>query len=130
MTLPEVIVSALILGISSQASLQGWASNAARAARSEQRQQHLQQLDQQVLAAHRLLSRASVDPDHCRFVDDVAFDLQERLPAMVPLEQRLELLHNEQGIWLVLQLMDETSVLKRRVLFTPAGLGLCKQAKA
>ena len=26
MTLPEVIVSALILGISSQASLQGWAS--------------------------------------------------------------------------------------------------------
>ena len=87
MTLPEVIVSALILGISSQASLQGWTSTTARAARSEQRQQHLQQLDQQVLAAERLLVRASVDPDDCRFVGDVATRLQERLRVAVPLEQ-------------------------------------------
>ena len=130
MTLAEVIVSALILGISSQASLQGWASTTARAARSEQRQQHLQQLDQQVLAAERLLSRFPVDPDHCRFVGDVASDLQERLPVATPLEQWFEPLSAEQGIWLVLQLSDETSVLERRVLFTPAGLGLCKQTKA
>ena len=130
MTLPEVIVSALILGISSQASLQGWASITARAARSELRQQHLQQLDQQVLSAERLLFRFPVNPEDCRFVDDVASDLQERLPAAAPLEQRFELSSSEQGIWLVLQLVEETSVLKRRVLFTPAGLGLCKQAKA
>ena len=130
MTLPEVIVSALILGISSQASLQGWTSTTARAARSEQRQQHLQQLDQQVLAAERLLVRASVDPDDCRFVGDVATHLQERLPVSVPLEQWFESSSTGQGIWLVLQLGEETLVLKRRVLFTPAGLGLCKQAKA
>ena len=130
MTLPEVIMSALILGISSQASLQGWTSTTARAARSEQRQQHLQQLDQQVLAAERLLVRASVDPDDCRFVGDVATQLQERLPVMAPLEQRLESASNEERLWLVLKLIDETSVLKRRVLFTPAGLGLCKQADA
>ena len=130
MTLPEVIVSALILGISSQVSLDGWASTTARAARSEQRQQQLQQLDQQVLSAERLLSRAAVNPNHCRFVGDVVSDLQERLPVAVPLDQRLESSSNEQGIWLVLQLMDETSVLERRVLFTPAGLGLCKQANA
>jgi len=130
MTLPEVIVSALILGISSQASLQGWASTTARAARSELRQQHLQQLDQQVLSAERLLSRYPVDPDHCRFPRDVASHLQKRLPVMAPLEQRLESASNEEGLWLVLKLIDETSVLKRRVLFTPAGLGLCKQAKA
>ena len=130
MTLPEVIVSALILGISSQASLQGWTSTTARAARSEQRQQHLQQLDQQVLSAERLLARYSVDLDHCRFVGDVVSELQERLPVAAPLEQRLESSSNEQGIWLSLQLSDETSVLKRRVLFTPAGLGLCKQANA
>ena len=130
MTLAEVIVSALILGISSQVSLQGWTSTTARAARSEQRQQHLQQLDQQVLSAERLLSRASFDPDHCRFVGDVVSELQERLPVAAPLEQRLELSSNEQGIWMLLQLSDETSVLKRRMLFTPAGLGLCKQAKA
>ena len=130
MTLPEVIVSALILGISSQVSLDGWASTTARAARSEQRQQQLLQLDQQVLSAERLLSRFPVDPDHCRFVGDVASQLQARLPVAATLDQRLESSSNEQGIWLLLQLSDETSVLKRRVLFTPAGLGLCKQAKA
>ena len=130
MTLPEVIVSALILGISSQVSLQGWASTTARAARSEQRQQHLQQLDQQVLSAERLLARASVDPDHCRFSRDVSSHLQARLPVTASLEQRFEPASSHQGIWLVLQLKDETSALERRVLFTPAGLGLCKQAKA
>ena len=130
MTLPEVIVSALILGISSQVSLDGWASTTARAARSEQRQQQLQQLDQQVLSAERLLSRLPVDPDHCRFVGDVASQLQARLPVAAPLEQWFEPVSSEQGLWLVLQLMDETSALERRVLFTPAGLGLCKQGNA
>ena len=130
MTLPEVIVSALILGISSQVSLDGWASTTARAARSEQRQQQLHQLDQQVLSAERLLSRFPVDPNHCRFSEDVVPDLQERLPATAPLEQRFELPSSEHGVWLVLQLIDKSSVLERRVLFTPAGLGLCKQAKA
>ena len=130
MTLPEVIVSALILGISSQVSLDGWASTTARAARSEQRHQHIQQLEQQVLSAERLLARSSVDPDHCRFVGDVVTHLQERLPVAVPLEQWFESSSTGQGIWLVLQLGEETLVLKRRVLFTPAGLGLCKQADA
>lgn len=130
MTLPEVILSALILGISSQVSMDGWASTTARAARSEQRQQHLQQLDQRVLAAERLLARSSVDPDHCRFSGNVGSELQERLPATASFEQQFEPTFNEQGLWLVLQLIDETSVLKRRVLFTPAGLGLCKQTKA
>ena len=130
MTLPEVIVSALILGISSQVSLQGWTSAMARAERSEQRQQHLQLLDQQVLSAERLLSRFPVDPDDCRFVGDVVSDLQERLPATTSFEQRLKQSSSEQGLWLVLQLSNETSALERRVLFTPAGLGLCKQADA
>ena len=130
MTLPEVIVSALILGISSQVSLDGWASTTARAARSEQRQQQLQQLDQQVLSAERLLSRFPIDSEQCRFSGDVVSDLQARLPVAAPLEQRLEPASAEQGLWLLLQLSDETSVLKRRVLFTPAGLGLCKQANA
>ena len=130
MTLSEVIVSALVLGISSQVSLDGWASTTARAARSEQRQQQIQQLEQQVLSAERLLARSSVDPEDCRFLGDVASQLQARLPVAAPLDQRLELSSNEQGIWLVLQLSKETLALERRVLFTPAGLGLCKQAKA
>ncbi len=130
MTLSEVIVSALVLGISSQVSLDGWASTTARAARSEQRQQQLQQLDQQVLSAERLLFHFPVDPDHCRFSGDVATHLHARLPVKAPLQLRLEPSSPEHGIWLVLQLIDEPSVLQRRVLFTPAGLGLCKQANA
>ena len=66
----------------------------------------------------------------CRFVGDVATHLQERLPVAVPLDQWFESSSTGQGIWLVLQLVEETSVLERRVLFTPAGLGLCKQANA
>ena len=108
MTLSEVIVSALVLGISSQVSLDGWASTTARAARSEQRQQQIQQLEQQVLSAERLLARSSVDPEDCRFLGDVASQLQARLPVAAPLDQRLESSSNEQGIWLVLQLIDET----------------------
>ena len=130
MTLPEVIVSALILGISSQVSLQGWVSTTARAARSEQRQQQLQQLDQQVISAGRLLSSTSVDFDLCRFSGDVASHLQTRLPVKAPLQLRLEPSSPEHGVWLLLQLTDEPTVLQRRVLFTPAGLGLCKQASA
>ena len=55
MTLPDVIISALVLGISTQVTLQGWICTTARAARSEQRQQQLQLFDQQVLSAGRLL---------------------------------------------------------------------------
>tara|TARA_B100001057_G_scaffold326369_1_gene326576 strand:- start:554 stop:946 length:393 start_codon:yes stop_codon:yes gene_type:complete len=130
MTLPEVIISALILGISTQVSLQGWISTTARAARSEQSQQQLQPLDQQVLSAGRLLSRNHVHSDRCRFSVDVATDLKTRLPLMASLHRRLEPSSSEHGVWLELQLIDETSVLQRRVLFTPAGLGLCKEAKA
>jgi len=46
MTFPEVIISALILGISSQVTPQGWINTTTRAARSEQRQQQLQLIDQ------------------------------------------------------------------------------------
>ena len=128
MTFPEVIISALILGISTQVSLQGWISTTVRAARSEQRQQQLQLLDQQVLSAGRLLSRNHVHSDRCRFSGDVATDLKTRLPLMASLRRRLEPSSSEHGVWLELQLIDETSVLQRRVLFTPAGLGLCKEA--
>ena len=130
MTLPEVIISDLILGISTQVSLQGWISTTARAARSEQSQQQLQLLDQQVLSAGRLLSRNQVHSDRCRFSGDVATDLKTRLALMASLHRRLEPSSSEHGVWLELQLIDETSVLQRRVLFTSAGLGLCKEAKA
>jgi len=81
-----------------------------------------------VLSAGRLLFRNQVHADHCRFSGDVATDLKTRLPLMASLHRRLEPSSSEHGVWLLMQLMDETSVLQRRVLFTPAGLGLCKEA--
>ena len=125
MTLPEVLVSAVILGISSHTSLQGWSATTARAASAEQRQQQLQQLDQQVLAAGRLLSRLPLNSEDCRFASNAVLQLTAALPISAPLQQGFELDASAQGIWLELERPGPPQPLQRRVLFTPAGLGLC-----
>ena len=125
MTLPEVLVSVVILGISSHASLQGWSATTARAVSSEQRQQQLRELDQQVLAAGRLLSRLPLDSEDCRFTSNAVAQLTAALPTSAPLQQRFELDLSAQGIWLELERPGQPQPLQRRVLFTPAGLGLC-----
>ena len=130
MTLPEVLVSAVILGISSHTSLQGWSATTARAVSAEQRQQQLQQVDQQVLAAGRLLSRLPLDSEDCRFTSNAVVQLTAALPATAPLQQGLELDSSAQGIWLKLAYPDQFRPLQRRRLFTPAGLGLCAEADA
>ena len=130
MTLPEVIVSALILGISSHTSLQGWSATTARAVSAEKRQQQLQQLDQQVLAAGRLLSRLPLDSEGCRFTSNAVAQLTAALPATAPLQQDFEPDASAQGIWLKLAYPDQSRPLQRRRLFTPAGLGLCAEADA
>ena len=130
MTLPEVIVSALILGISSHTSLQGWSATSARTALAEQRQQPLQRLDQQVLAAERLLSRQPVDPAVCRFAASAVSQVAAALPISAPMQQHFEPDASAQGIWLELAYPDQSRPLQRRRLFTPAGLGLCAEADA
>ena len=125
MTLPEVLVSVVILGISSHASLQGWSATTARAVSSEQRQQQLRELDQQVLAAGRLLSRLPLDSEDCRFTSNAVAQLTAALPISAPLQQGFELDASAQGIWLELERPGQPQPLQRRVLFTPAGLGLC-----
>ena len=50
MTLTEVVVSAVILGISSQASLQGWSRTSQAAAASARTDQQVRLLDQRLLA--------------------------------------------------------------------------------
>ena len=125
MTLPEVLVSAVILGISSHTSLQGWSATTARAVSAEHRQQQLQQLDQQVLAAGRLLSRLPLDSEGCRFTSNAVAQLTAALSESAPLQQGFELDASAQGIWLELERPGQPQSLHRRVLFTPAGLGLC-----
>ena len=56
MTFTEVVVSALILGISSQVSLQGWSRTSQAAATSARADQHVQLLEQRLLASRLALA--------------------------------------------------------------------------
>ena len=53
MTLTEVVVSAVILGISSQVSLQGWSRTSQAASISARREQQVHLLEQRLLASRR-----------------------------------------------------------------------------
>ena len=56
MTLAEVVVSAVILGISSQVSLQGWSRTSQATATSDRTDQQVRLLDQRLLATRRALA--------------------------------------------------------------------------
>ena len=58
MTLSEVLVAAVVLGISGQVSASSWSRAAAAAGQGETLQQMLQRSDEQLLAARRLLSQS------------------------------------------------------------------------
>ena len=129
MTLTEVVVSAAILGISTQVGLQGWASTAKASASAALNDQQYQQLEQRLLASRRLLQASEVVDAACRF--DV--DAVERALAGMPadpavLEQWVwGPLEPATRLWLTLQLAEADGDLphERHLLFTPAGLGHC-----
>ena len=131
MTLTEVVVSAAILGISTQVGLQGWASTAKASASAALIDQQHQRLEQRLLASRRVLQASEVVDAACRFdVDAVqhALAVMPRDPALLerwvwdPLEPATRL-------WLTLQLAEAKADLdpprERHLLFTPAGLGHC-----
>ena len=60
MTLTEVVVSAVILGISSQVSLQGWSRTSQAAATAARTDQQVRLLEQRLLASRRVLTSATV----------------------------------------------------------------------
>ena len=70
MTISELAVSTVILGISTQLSLQGWSRSAAAAVALSQRDEQLMQMDQQLLASRRLLQSARAVDGDCRFQAD------------------------------------------------------------
>ena len=67
MTLEEVVVSAVILGISSQVSLQGWSPTSQAAATSDRTDQQVRLLEQWLLASRRALASAPVADVECRW---------------------------------------------------------------
>ncbi|MDA7432973.1 hypothetical protein N8506_03755 [Synechococcus sp. AH-601-N23] len=129
MTLTEVVVSAAILGISTQVGLQGWASTAKASASAALIDQQYQQLEQRLLASRRLLQASDLVDVACRF--DV--DAVERALAAMPadpavLEQWVwDPFAPSTRLWLTLQLAesDPAPPPERRLLLTPAGLGHC-----
>ena len=86
MTLTEVVVSAVILGISSQVSLQGWSRTSQAAASSARTDQQVRLLEQRLLASRRALARAPIADDDCRWNHKAVAVLLENLPENADLE--------------------------------------------
>jgi len=127
MTLTEVVVSAVILGISSQVSLQGWSRTSQAAATSARTDQLVRLLEQRLLASRRALASAAVADVDCRWDREAVVGVLEGLPENADLETSWRFEPSADGLWLSVELTDaDASIsLKRSQLFTPAGLGHC-----
>ena len=127
MTLTEVVVSAVILGISSQVSLQGWSRTSQSAATSARTDQQLRLLEQRLLASRRALASAPVADVDCRWDRDALAGVLEGLTENADLEMSWRFEPSTDGLWLGVELTDSDASIqfKRSQLFTPAGLGHC-----
>ena len=132
MTLTEVVVSAVILGISSQVSLQGWSRTSQAAATSARTDQQVRLLEQRLLASRRALASAPVADADCRWDSDAVVGVLEGLPEDADLEASWQFQPSGDGLWLAVELTDLSAPdaaipFKRSQLFTPAGLGHCQR---
>ena len=127
MTLTEVVVSAVILGISSQVSLQGWSRTSQTTATSARTDQQVRLLEQRLLASRRALASAAVVDLACRWDRDAVVSVLEGLPKNADLEMAWRFEPLVDGLWLAVELMDPDVAIpfKRSQLITPAGLGHC-----
>ena len=129
MTLAEVVVSALILGISSQVSLQGWSRTSQAAATSVRPDQQVRLLEQRLLASRRALAMAPVADADCRWDREAVLGVLEGLPKDADLEASWQFQPSADGLWLAVELKDSDASIpfKRSQLVTPAGLGHCSR---
>ena len=127
MTLTEVVVSAVILGISSQISLQGWSRTSQAAATSARTDQQVRLLEQRLLASRRALAIAPVADVDCRWEPEAVVGVLEGLPKETDLEASWQFQPSTDGLWLSVELTDSQVAIpfKRSQLITPAGLGHC-----
>ena len=129
MTLMEVVVSAVILGISSQVSLHGWSRTSQAAANSAYTDQQVRLLEQRLLASRRALASAPFADVDCRWEPEAVVGVLANLPENAELETSWRLEPSADGLWLAVELTDSDAAIpfKRSQLFTPAGLGHCPQ---
>ena len=133
MTVTEVVVASVVLSLSAQLGLQSWSATARAADRTASETARAVQLDQQVLASQRLLtaglrSRQLPSDAPCR-IDAVAIEqqLDDALPSIAGLQRELVAATDLEGVWLVWhgRGLNNQQRWQRRLLLTPAGLGLC-----
>ena len=127
MTLTEVVVSAVILGISSQVSLQGWSRTSQAAATSARTDQQVRMLEQRLLASRRALAGAPVADADCRWDHAAVVGVLGGLPQNSDLETLWRFEPSVDGLWLTVALPASESEppIQRSQLVTPAGLGHC-----
>ena len=127
MTLAEVVISAVILAISSQVSLQGWSRTSEATARAAQSDQQLRLLEQRLLASRRVLAMAPVRDAACRWDRDAVVKVLDALPEDAALSPSWRLEPSGNGVWLSVELKaaEAEPPIQRSQLFTPAGLGHC-----
>ena len=127
MTLPEVVVSAVILGISSQVSLQGWSRTSQAAATASRSDQQVRLLEQRLLASRRALTSAPVADADCRWDPDAVVKALDALPEDAALTSAWRFEPSGEGVWLTVAFpaADSEPPIQRSQLFTPAGLGHC-----
>ena len=131
MSFGEVLVSAVILAISTHTSLHSWSRITATTQRQTALEQALQQADQQLLAARRLLRRSpaagcALSSEH---LDQQLAPLLLQAPGLQRSWQRDPLAG---GLWLrvAVEAGADHPPQQRRLLVTAAGLGLCSPAQA
>ena len=129
MTFSEVVVSALILGISSQVSLQGWSRTSQAATTSVRTDQQVRLLEQRLLASRRALASATVADAACRWNREAVARVLDVLPEAAELSSSWRFDAAGDGLWLAVALTDPDAGMpvKRSQLFTPAGLGHCRR---
>ena len=129
MTLTEVVVSALILGISGQVSLQGWSRTSQATATSLRTDQQVRLLEQRLLASRRALASAPLADAACRWDREAVAGVLDLLPEDAELSSSWQFDDSADGLWLAVALTDPAAGIpvKRSQLFTPAGLGHCRR---
>ena len=137
MTLVEVIVSSVVLAGGSSAALGVWNHAANEIQRSTQLDALSLQLESVRIATDRWLQSAPISADlldpssqDCSFnATALEAALADRLPLGPDLSSRWSADPQGLGHWLELSTKPQPSMppLKRRLLFTPAAYGLCKQ---
>ena len=127
MTFTEVVVSAVILGISSQVSLQGWSRTSQATATSARTDQQVRLLEQRLLASRRALTSATVADADCRWDPEAVDGVLEGLPDNAHLLSSWRFEPSADGLWISVELTasDASTPFKRSQLITPAGLGHC-----